>query len=162
ILRPVEQPANLVRHPRRVTHIAAEQVDQHAARADALQYAAGRVMDAPVRGVRGGLLTVAEAKDAADELREQIDHEEVSGSSRHHLSKRFTKWTVWLVVVLIDFPIMLWACSSVFNVDWTDPWGVRLLFSVAAAVLATLASAAALHHLGRELREHKTEGRGLA
>jgi hypothetical protein len=162
IVRPADQPADLVRRPGRVAYKAAEQVDQHDAQADELQYAAEHVMDTPVRGVRGGVLTVAAAKDTADELREQIDHEEASGSLRHRLAKRFTKWTVWLVVVLIDFPIMLWACSSVFNVDWTDPWGVRLLFSVAAAVLATLASAAALHHLGRELREHKTEGRGLA
>jgi hypothetical protein len=118
-------------------------------------------MDRHVDGARGGLLTVAQAVDSTEELRTMVDHEDASGSLRHRLVNRFTKWAVWLVVVLVDFPIMLWACSSVFNVDWADPWGVRLLFSFAASVLATLAAATALYHLGHELREHKTDGRGL-
>lgn len=141
---------------------AAELADQHLARADSLRYEAEHMMDKPVRGVRGGIQTVATAKDTTDEIRALIDHEEATGSLRHRLVGSFTKWAVWLVVVLVDFPIMLWACSSVFNVDWTEPVGVRLLFSFAAAVLATLAAATTLHHLGRELREHKNDKRGLA
>jgi hypothetical protein len=141
---------------------AAALYDQHKAGAAELRYEAERLMDKPVRGARGGIRTVAQAHSSADQLRTMVDHEEATGSLRHRLVTRFTKWTIWLVVVLVDFPIMLWACSSVFNVNWAEPWGVRLLFSFAAAVLATLAAAGVLHHLGHELREHKNEKRGLS
>jgi hypothetical protein len=140
---------------------AADMYDKHRARADALREEAKGVPDTLVHSARGGAITVARAGAHAEEIHTLIEHEGANGSLRHRLVGRFTKWSLWLIVVLVDFPIMLWACSSVFNVDWADPIGVRLLFSLAAAVLSTLAAATALHHFGRELREHKNERRGL-
>ena len=147
--------------PSRITAKADGMCDQHDSRAQELRYNAERVLDRPVRGVRGGVLTVAGAADSGDEIRLMIDHEESGGSLRHRKVSWTTKWMVWLVVIVVDFPIMTWASSSIFNVDWSNPWGVRLLFAVAAAVLATLAAASVLHHLGHELREQKTDNRGL-
>jgi hypothetical protein len=140
---------------------AADMYDRHRARAEALRERAKGVPNTMVRSARGGPITVARAGEHAEEIQTLIEHEGASGNLRHRLVSPFTKWSVWLIVVLVDFPIMLWACSSVFNVNWADPIGVRLLFSLAAAVLATLAAATALHHFGRELREHKNDRRGL-
>jgi hypothetical protein len=157
---PPERPAP--KKPTRLLVKAAEQADQHDARAQDLRYDAGRIDDRPVRGVRGGVITVARAAEADEDLRAVIDHEEARGSHKHRKVSRSTTVTVWAVVILVDFPLMLWAAASVFNVDWSSPWGVRLLFAFASAVLATLAAAGVLHHLGHELREQKTDGRGLA
>lgn len=146
----------------RIVAKAEEQAERHHAHAEQCRYDAARVMDRPVRGVRGGVLTVAKATQIIDEQLAVVDNEEAGGSLRHRLATRLTKVAVWCVVVLVDFPIMLWACASVFNVDWSAPWGTRLLFAFATAVLATLATAGALHHLGHELREHKNDNRGLS
>lgn len=163
-----EEPINLPALPRerparnRITAKAEGLCEQHDVRAEEFRYDAERILDQPVRGVRGGVLTLAGAMAAGDEIRMMIDHEESGGSLRHRAVSRATKWMVWVVVIVVDFPIMTWASSSIFNVDWSAPWGVRLLFAVATSVLATLAAASVLHHLGHELREQKTEHRGVA
>jgi hypothetical protein len=148
--------------PSRITAKAEGMCEQHDLRAQELRYRAERVVDQPVRGVRGGIMVLGQAAETGEQIRLMIEYEEAGGSLRHRSVPWLTKWMVWTVVVLIDFPIMTWASASIFNVDWSYLWGVRLLFAVATAVLATLASASALHHLGHELREQKTDSRGLA
>jgi hypothetical protein len=163
-----EEPMNLPALPpepprrTRITAKAESICDQHDLHAQELRYHAGRVLDRPVRGVRGGVVPLAEAMTAGEEIRLMIDDEEAGGSLRHRRVSATTKWMVWMVVIVVDFPIMTWASSSIFNVDWSEPWGVRLLFAVATSVLATLAAASVLHHLGHELREQKTDHRGMA
>lgn len=150
------------RVPRRIIVKAEVTSEQHDLRAEVLRYDAERILEQPLRGVRGGILTLDQAAAADEEIRLMIEHEEAAGTMRHRTVPRLTKWIVWIVVVVIDFPIMTWVSSSIFNVDWNAPSSVRLLFAVATAVLATLAAATVLHHLGHELREQKTDNRGLA
>jgi hypothetical protein len=52
--------------------------------------------------------------------------------------------------------------ASIFDVDWSDPIGIRLLIAAVVALLATGGSAVALHHLGHEHREHKNDAGQLA
>jgi hypothetical protein len=120
-----------------------------------------RIDGEPVRGPRGEYLSVAEAKAKHDFLRAKIDAAEAGGSLRHRTVAPSLKWVTLLVVGLIDLPIMLWLVSSVFNVDWSHPWGVRLAISIAVSVLATAVVAAILYHLGHIYRQDKNDRREL-
>jgi hypothetical protein len=126
-----------------------------------LRHHAGRVMDAPVLGPRDELTTVAGAKERAEQLDNQIRMDEVRGSRRHHRVSRGIKLTALLLLAVVDFPIMLWLASSVFNVDWGDPVGLPLVISAVVSLLVTGGAAAALHHLGHNLREAKNDRRQL-
>lgn len=126
-----------------------------------LRYRAERVMDTPVTGPRGQQLTLAEAQRRAQVLGDAIDTEEAHGSQRHRGVSRGVTVLVLGIVGVVDFPIMLWLVSSVFNVNWAAPGGLPLAISVVVSLLSTGGAAAALHHLGHDLRQHKNHRRQL-
>ncbi|MGH4023100.1 MAG: hypothetical protein ACRDRV_00775 [Pseudonocardiaceae bacterium] len=126
-----------------------------------LHYRAERVMDAPATGPRGQQLTVAEAQRRAQVLGDAIDTEEAHGSQRHRGVSRGVKALVLGIVGVVDFPIMLWLVSSVFNVNWAAPLGLPLAISLVVSLLTTGGAAAALYHLGHDLRQHKNHRRQL-
>ncbi|MEV6908793.1 hypothetical protein [Amycolatopsis sp. NPDC051071] len=131
------------------------------ARIAELKLAADRVLRTPVIGPRGQFMTVYEAKHRAEMLTEQIDFDELRGSLRHYRVSRSAKVLTLLGLVVVDFPVMLWLASSMFNVDWANPLGLQLVISVVISVLATGGAAAALYHLGHDQRENKDDRRRL-
>ncbi|MGH3910184.1 MAG: hypothetical protein ACRDRM_05070 [Pseudonocardiaceae bacterium] len=126
-----------------------------------LRYRADRVMDTPVTGPRGQQLTLAEAQRRAQVLGDVIDTEEAHGSQRHRGVSRGAKALVLGIVGVVDFPIMLWLVSSVFNVDWDAPLNLPLVVSAVVALLTTGGAAAALYHIGHDQRQNKTHRRQL-
>ncbi len=145
----------------RVLDQAAGACDKLAEEAAGLRQDAEQVMGTWVSGPRGGLLTVAEAKTHNKALAQRINDDEAAGNLCHRLVPVRTKRILRILVVVLDFPIMLWFTSSVFNVDWDHPVGIPLLISLVVSVLATGGATIALHHLGHEQREHKTPQRQL-
>ncbi len=139
----------------------ADSIDGLAAQIKGLRYRAGRVMDIPVTGSRGQQLTVTEAQQRAKQLGDAIDNEEDQGSQRHRRVSRFATALAVIVVVIVDFPIMLWLASSVFNVDWDDPLGLPMAISIVVSILTTGGAAAALYHLGYDQRQNKNYRRQL-
>ena len=139
----------------------ADSIDGLAAQIKGLRYRAGRVMDIPVTGSRGQQLTVTEAQQRARQLGDEIDSQEAQGSQRHRRVSPVAKTLALIVVVIVDFPIMLWLASSVFNVDWGDPLGLPLAISVVISILTTGGAAAALYHVGYDQRQNKNYRRQL-
>jgi hypothetical protein len=100
-------------------------LNQAASACDKLaEQAVGQTMDTWVSGPRGGLHTVAEAKIHNELLTQRIDAEEAAGNLRHRLVPARTKRIIRILIIALDFPIMLWFTSSVFNVDWDHPIGI--------------------------------------
>ncbi len=147
--------------PMTVPPTPADSIDGLAVRINQLHYLAGRVMDTPVTGSRGQQLTVTEAQQRAKQLGDEIDTQEAQGSHRHRRVSLVAKTLALIVVVIVDFPIMLWLASSVFNVDWGDPLGLPLAISVVVSILTTGGAAAALHHVGYDQRQNKNYRRQL-
>jgi hypothetical protein len=116
---------------------------------------AARIPEEPVLGPDGEHLTRQEAEEQANFLRAKIYAEKNRGSLRHRTVKTRTKVLSLLFLVLIDFPVMLWLVSAVFNVNWSDPIGLPLLISVVLSVLATAGAAWVLYHLGHNRRIRK-------
>lgn len=139
----------------------AESIDGLDAQLKERRYRAERVMDTPVIGPRGQQLSVAEAQQRAKYLGDAIDAQEAQGSQRHRRVSRLAKALAVIVVVIIDFPIMLWLAGSVFNVNWDDPLGLPLAISVVVSILTTGGAAAALYHLGHDQRQNKSYRRQL-
>lgn len=135
--------------------------DQLRARIWELMYKASREMDTSVTGARGQELTVTAAAEHIQMIDTQIQMDEVRGSKRHRRVSPTAKTSSILFLGFIDFPVMLWLASSVFNVDWGDPLGLPLIISIVISLLATGGSAAALNHLGHNLRDHKNHRGGL-
>ncbi len=147
--------------PMTVPPTPADSIDGLAVRINQLRYLAGRVMDTPVTGSRGQQLTVTEAQQRARQLGDEIDTQEAQGSQRHRRVSPVAKTLALIVVVIVDFPIMLWLASSVFNVDWGDPLGLPLAISVVISILTTGGAAAALYHVGYDQRQNKNYRRQL-
>lgn len=126
-----------------------------------LLYKASREMSTVVIGARGEELTAADAEQRAHTLDTRIQMDEVRGSRRHRRVGRGAKISSLVFLGLVDFPIMLWLASSVFNVNWRDPLGLPLLISIVISVLGTIGAAAALYHLGHNLRDSKNHRNGL-
>jgi len=139
----------------------AESIDWLEAQLSTLRYHAGRVMDTPVIGPRGQQLTVTQAQQRAQQIGDAIDSQEAQGSQRHRRVSRLATALALSVVVIIDFPIMLWLAASVFNVYWADPLGLPLAISVVVSILTTGGAAAALYHLGHDQRQNKNYRRQL-
>jgi hypothetical protein len=123
---------------------------------------ASRIDDTVVIGPRKQAITVHEAKDEVTRLKSIISLDEdrfaeQHNSLRHRLVPRWMKTLTLAIVIFVDYPIMLYMSASIFDVDWSDPFGIRLLISAVVASLATGGAAAALHHLGHEHREHKND-----
>ncbi|MGQ0840443.1 hypothetical protein [Actinokineospora sp.] len=133
------------------------------ARIHELQYVAGRVLDTPVIGPRGQHFTVREAMERAVVVTSSIDMAEIRGSLRHRVVSAKLKLLSLVSLVVVDFPLMLWLTSSVFNVDWTAPLDapIYLVISIVVSILGTGSAAAVLYHLGRNQRENKTDQRRL-
>lgn len=123
---------------------------------------ASRIPTTPITGPRGQHMTVT---DAADEIQRittiislgEDQTDEHRNSLRHRRIPPWMKIATFIGVVLIDYPLMLWVASSVFNVNWADPWRLPLLISFVVATIATGLTAFVLTHLGREHREHKND-----
>lgn len=120
-----------------------------------------RVADELVVGPHGQNLTVRSARAKERQLAARIEMEQVTGSLRHHRVRPMTRLLTILAVGVVDFPIMLWLASSVFNVDWSHPLGVPLVISAVVSLLATGGAAVALVHLGHNQRQHKNDNRQL-
>jgi hypothetical protein len=120
-----------------------------------------RIPDEPVRGPRGQYMTRREARERHDFVKAKIDAAEADGSLKHRTVTRWTKALTLLFLAVIDFPVMLWLVSSVFNVDWAHPAGLRLVISVVLSVLATAGAAWVLYHLGHIRRDDKNDRREL-
>lgn len=123
---------------------------------------ASRIPTTPIIGPRGQHMTVTDAADEVQRIttiislgEDQVD--EHRNSLRHRRVPPWMKIATLIGVVVIDYPLMLWVASSVFNVNWADPWGLPLLISIVVATIATGLAAFTLHHLGREHREHKND-----
>ena len=97
----------------------ADKIDSLTSEIEGLRYRADNVMATAEKGARGQLLTVAEAKDRGEALRTAVEAEEARGSQRHRRVHLLTRLLTFFVVIVIDFPIMLWLASSIFNVDWS-------------------------------------------
>jgi uncharacterized protein YaiL (DUF2058 family) len=82
--------------------------------------AAAAVSTSRVKGPRDQLLSVAEAVERAKAFREAVETEEAEGSERHRRVSRWERFSVLLVLIVIDFPIMLWLTATVLNVDWSS------------------------------------------
>jgi hypothetical protein len=135
--------------------------DRLRARVRELLYKASREMDASVTGPRGEELTVTAAAERAHTIDTQIQMDEVRGSKRHRGVAGLAKISSILFLGFVDFPIMLWVASSIFNVDWGDPLGLPLVISAVISLLVTGGSASALYHLGHNLRDNKNDRGGL-
>jgi hypothetical protein len=122
---------------------------------------AGRIMEDPVRGPRKQQMTLAGAVVKEAELANRIELEEGRGSQRHRIVGRVTKIVSLVFLVVIDFPLMLWLASSLFNVDWSDPIGLPLAVSLVVSLLGTAGAAWMLHLLGRNRREDKNDRRQM-
>ncbi|SFW70826.1 hypothetical protein [Amycolatopsis australiensis] len=154
---PLPQP----RQPREDGDSTTAAGDRLLARIQELRYLSARVLEGYVVGPHGQNLTVADACGRAARLDDLIEMEQVRGSLRHRRVNRLTRVLTLLTVSVVDLPIMLWLATSVFNVDWADPFGLPLAISVVISVLATGGAASALHHLGHNLRQHKNDQRQL-
>ena len=120
-----------------------------------------RIPDESVRGPRGQQMSFREAEERHEFLKNKIDADEVGGSLRHRIVGTPTKVVTLIFLALIDFPVMLWLVSSVFNVDWTRPAGLRLVISVVLSFLGTAGAAWVLFHMGHIRRESKNARREL-
>jgi uncharacterized membrane protein len=120
-----------------------------------------RIPEEPVRGPRGQYMTRQEARERHDFVKAKIDAAEAGGSLKHRTVPRSTKALTLLFLTVIDFPVMLWLVSSVFNVDWARPVGLRLAISVVLSVLATAGAAWVLYHMGHIRRDDKNDRREL-
>jgi protein-S-isoprenylcysteine O-methyltransferase Ste14 len=120
-----------------------------------------RIPDEPVRGPRGEYMTRREARERHDFLKTRIDADEVGHSLRHRTVPRSTLALTLIFLVLIDFPVMLWLVSAVFNVDWAHPVGLRLVISIVLSLLATAGAAWVLYHMGHIRRDDKNDRREL-
>ena len=143
--------------PSPADEIAAKTVEM--ARWNAL---ADAVLTEPVIGVRGQQLDVTQARQRADGHRDALEHEEAHHSQRHRRVSLSARITVLLVIAVVDFPLMFAIASSVFNVNWDGPSDpLRIVTSLVVAVLGTWGAAAALWHIGRDLRQYKDHHRQL-
>jgi hypothetical protein len=120
-----------------------------------------RIPDEPVRGPRGQYMTRREARERHDFVKAKVDAAEAGGSLKHRTVTRSTKALTLVFLAVIDFPVMLWLVSSVFNVDWAHPAGLRLVISVVLSVLATAGAAWVLYHIGHIRRDDKNDRREL-
>jgi hypothetical protein len=120
-----------------------------------------RVADELVIGPHGQNLTVRAARAKERQLTARIEMEQVTGSLRHHQVRPLSRLLATVTVAVVDFPIMLWLTSSVFNVDWAHPLRVPLVISAVVSLLATGGAAVALVHLGHNQRQHKNDRRQL-
>ncbi len=156
---PVPEP----RRPHRREHAgeASAAGDRMLARIEELRYLSAHIMDSHVIGPNGQNITVADAVERAGVLDSEIEMEHLRGNLQHRRVNRLTRAITLLTVTVVDLPIMLWLAASVFNVDWSAPFGLPLVISVVVSVLATGGAATALHHLGHNQRQHKNDHRQL-
>lgn len=108
-----------------------------------------------VRDPRAGLRTVEVASALHDEIQKTIDKEISKGFDNHTRLSAFAR-IFSTVAIFIDFFILLFFMTSVFNVDYAHPWGMMSLISMVFAILATGISYAIFTSAGYRLRNLKT------
>ncbi|MGV9676435.1 hypothetical protein ACWDSJ_14250 [Nocardia sp. NPDC003482] len=130
-----------------------------------------RLDDLPVTGMNGDVVTAREATERMRTVSTTITEERDAGSLKHRRVPvwlhRFSTWAA-----LLDFPVLLYFLSQVFNVDLTGlsngdgaAWGgslIPLITAIVFACLGTAAVAAGLKFFGRELKGCKDEYGGIA
>jgi hypothetical protein len=139
----------------------AEEVDDHRSQATAARRAHQANADKPTPDHYGGHVSIADAERIEQQLRSSIAEDTANGDQRHLRASRNMRWLV-LAATALDFPVLLWFVSSVFNVPWQrNPLGFPLAVSIVFALFATLVAALVLHHTGTSLRPYKTPQREL-
>ncbi|MBF4996685.1 hypothetical protein IRT45_05890 [Nocardia sp. BSTN01] len=125
-----------------------------------------RLGEQPVTGMNGDVIPVREATERMKTVSATITEEHDAGSLKH---RRVPVWlhrfSTWAAV--LDFPVLLYFLSQVFNVDLTGivngdgaAWGgslIPLVTSVVFACLGTAAVAVGLKFFGRDLKGYKDE-----
>jgi hypothetical protein len=118
----------------------------------------------PVCAKDDAVVTAAEANARMEQVSAQVTAERDNGSVKHRRVPHLMHWLVRLMV-LLDFPVLLYFVMQIFNVDLTglargdgSAWSqslVPLVTSVVFALLGTGAVAAGLHFFGRDLKGYK-------
>ncbi|WP_174186434.1 hypothetical protein [Nocardia barduliensis] len=130
-----------------------------------------RLDEQPVTGMNGDVITARDARDRMAKVSATITEEHDAGSLKHRRVPvwlhRFATWAA-----LLDFPVLLYFLSQVFNVDLTGiasgdgaAWSgsvVPLVTAVVFALLGTAAVAVGLKFFGRELKGYKDTDGGVA
>ncbi|TNM37680.1 hypothetical protein FHP29_18015 [Nocardioides albidus] len=117
-----------------------------------------QVRTSPMRGAVGEKLTPEEAQTLHDALRAEISSDQRNGSKKHTLKTRNKLKEIGLL--LIDFPVFLYALLSLFNVNYRligSDTGTTIKASIAGifAILGTLMLALVARGMGRRHRAFK-------
>ncbi|WP_306359820.1 hypothetical protein [Nocardia sp. CC227C] len=130
-----------------------------------------RLEDLPVTGFNGDVMPVREAAERMKTVSAKITTERDAGSLKHRRvpawAHRFSTWAA-----LLDFPVLLYFASQVFNVDmaglasgdgtaWSESL-VPLITAIVFALLGTAAVAVGLKFFGRDLKGYKDEHGGVS
>ncbi|NKY27730.1 hypothetical protein [Nocardia gamkensis] len=124
----------------------------------------------PVTGFNGDVIAARDARDRMTKVSATITEERDAGSLKHRRVPiwlhRFSTWAA-----LLDFPVLLYFLSQVFNVDLTGiasgdgaAWGgslIPLITAVVFALLGTAAVAVGLKFIGRDLKGYKDTSGGV-
>ncbi|MBH0779390.1 hypothetical protein [Nocardia bovistercoris] len=120
--------------------------------------AIGRLPREPLTGVRGELLTAEEADVRIASVSSRIERETNEGSIQHRRVSNSAKLLVPLITVL-DLPILTLFSGTIFNVAWDQiSSGGSIVPATSAIVfglLGTVAIAAGLHVVARDVRAYK-------
>ncbi len=156
VTEPVREPA-----PPRENPVAAGLVQSLSTRIRSLRQQSAQVLEAHVVGPHGQNLTVREAQARADLLDGRIELDQVRGSLRHRRVSRLTRALVLLTVTLLDLPIVLWLTMSGISGAVDAPTWLAGTAGTLVALFITGGTAAGLHQLGRNQRQHKNFRRQL-
>lgn len=88
-------------------------------------------------------------------LESQIAKDEHAGSLRHRRTSRTTWLATVALLTIVDFPVMLWVSSSIFNVDWSTSYWLSLPLEIGFATLVTGSVVGVLLAIGRDQRRNK-------
>lgn len=123
-----------------------------------------RLDEQPVTSMNGDVITASEATERMTKVSATITEERDAGSLKHRRVPvwlhRFSTWAA-----LLDFPVLLYFASQVFNVDvaglasgdgtaWSGSL-VPLITAIVFACLGTAAVAVGLKFFGRDLKGYK-------
>lgn len=149
--------------PRNPSRGPTDDAAAHDALAEDYRHQAQLALAEPIPGPRRELLSLPGAIALGKTISKAIAAEEAppTESQRHLLVRSRTTIAGFVIVGLLDLPVVAWISAGVFNVDPARPLGLRLLIAIVVAILVTAGAAAALHHCGHNLRALKNYRRHL-
>lgn len=124
--------------------------------------------DRPLVGPAGEHLTATEAKHRQNQLREQVTHDTENGSTKHQQSAPTRRRAKEIGLLLIDFPVFLYAMISLLNVNLPKVAQgnladiVPMVIAATFAILGTVLLAVIYRAMGRRHRAYKTDDRTIA